>query len=109
MMKVYEEHIPLFRNLATKVVKAWRTMTREDGGLCKLLEEDEVRVKKMPEIVTMSRVQEIDYVSALRICFYRVLETYGKGGELLKKTDRKTKKAPGFVERVVNYIEKTFA
>ena len=104
----YDADIPLFRNLAMEVVKAWRTMTRE--GLCKLLDEDEVRPKgKLPEIQDMSRVQEVDYVSALRICFYRGLQTYGKGGELLKKTDRKTKKAPGFVERVVNYIETRFA
>lgn len=109
MVTVYDADIPLFRNLAMEVVKAWRTMTRE-GGLCKLLDEDEVRLKgKMPELQNMSRVGEVDYESALRICFYRVMQTYGKDGPLLKKTDRRTKKTPGFIERVVNYIETTFA
>jgi hypothetical protein len=108
MVKVYDDDIPLFRNLAMEVVKAWRTMTRE-GGLCKLLDEDEVRLKKLAELQDMSRVPAVDYVSALRMCFYRVLQTYGKDGPLLGKTDRKTKKTPGFIERVVNYIETTFA
>lgn len=101
--------VPIFCGLAREVAETWRGMANEGDGFCAELREDHNRVEaaNAPSMRSLIREPEDTFPALLRFAFYRMLDTYGKEGKLLKLAKTEGSK-PGFIDRFVDVLEREF-
>lgn len=118
LLKLAPDWTAWFAPLARVVVETWRNLNEKDQSFCYSLKQDGNRTKPSspPLFVNLPKTLPNEFIDALRLTFYNMLDRYGKK-ELLQTADgtkytvvsaRPSRRKPSFIDRLVDMMAAEF-
>jgi hypothetical protein len=104
-------HVSFFKELAARVVEAWREMIQngKSGGFCWFLAKDKVFPPRQVRAINMVGLPDGEFEDTLKNAFYLVLSTYGRA-DIIKSMEQivPPDQYESYITRLVNRLALKF-